>query len=182
MTLYEIENTLKTAKFARDVKRYLHLIDNLYKIDTTKDLIFQRIYNGFFQLRRNEAYRVKHFEFLERNKHNVNISFQTILQFLSSIQNSIEASFATKMLSTINPNMPVWDRKVLIKLSLKKPNANSPTRLQETLQTYDNICKWYKEFFNLKTCNQWLNLFDKYHPNTKINPVKKVDFILWQMD
>jgi len=180
MDLLEIEKTMQSAKFARDVKRYKHLIEHLHKVDVSKDSTFQRIYNGFFQLRRNETYRIKHFTFLEEHKADTDITFETILKFLSSIENKVEASFATKMLSTINPNMPVWDRKVLQKLSLKKPKANSPTRIKEVLELYEEICS--KIFTENADFKKWIDLFDKYYPNSEINPVKKIDFVLWQMD
>jgi len=178
----EVERTIQRPKFARDVKRYQHLIKNLHRVDVSTDTTFQRVYNGFFQLRRNEAYRIKHFKFLETNKSRANIELKEILVYLSSIQNSIEASFATKMLSTINPDMPVLDSKVLAKLGLKKPSANSLARIEETLQIYERICDWYREFYTKSDFTEWMGLFDKYFPNSGINPVKKIDFILWQMD
>ena len=180
--LVDVEKTMLTKKFARDVKRYQHLIENLHKVDVSKDEVFQRIYNGFFQLRRNDAYRAKHYEFLERNKANDTIEFKEILVFLSSIQNSVEASFATKMLSIIRPKAPVWDSKVLDKLNLKKPKINSPRRIEETFEVYERICAWYEDFFARAQFKEWIELFDKHYPNSGIDSVKKVDFVLWQMD
>jgi len=173
---------MQTKKFARDVGRYLHITDNLYSVDVRQDALFQTKYNGFFQLRRNLAYRTKHYEFLEKNKHNKDITFTQILIYLSSIQNSIEASFASKMLSIINVDAPVLDSKVLSKLNLKVPKIGSSDRMEQYIQLYKNIENWYENFYETQEFKDWIKLFDTYHPNTGISTAKKVDFVLWQLD
>ena len=182
MTLENIKNAMQTKKFARDVKRYIHLIENLFTVDVTTDIVFQRTYNGFFQLRRNEFYRKKHYEFLEKNKTRKDIGFSEILAYLSTIQNSIEASFASKMLSIINVDAPVLDRKVLAKLNFKLPKLSSKDRVGDTIVLYNKIENWYNDFYTTSKFKDWINLFDGFYPNTDISAAKKVDFVLWQLD
>jgi len=178
----KINETMQKSRFIKMVARYQHLISNLHVIDISKCETFQRTYNCFFQLRRNENYRRQHFEFMEANKFNKQISFKIILNHLSNIQNTVEASFASKMLSIINPDMPVLDSKVLQKLSLKKPSPISPKKIDETIQLYDKICDWYKAFKNTNQYTQWIKLFNQHFPNSGISDVKKIDFVLWQLD
>jgi len=182
MDLAEVERTMRAPRFARDLKRYQHLVLNLHKVDVSKCVVFQKTYNGFFQVRRcREKWLPKHYEYLEKNKTNSSITFSEILKALSSMGKGVEASFASKMLSIINPEMPVLDSKVLDKLSLKLPKRDSSTRFEEILVVYEKICAWYKDFFKRPESKAWIDLFDKHYPNSGINPVKKVDFVLWQM-
>jgi len=118
---------------------------------------------------------------MEANKARTGITFAEILAHLSAIQGSVEASFASKMLSIINPEMPVLDSMVLYKLGLKKPSPKSPSRMDETVVVYHKICEWYTNFFGKEDFTKWIALFDEHFPNSGISDVKKVDFVLWQM-
>jgi len=180
--LTKVAQTMQRPRFAKMVARYQFLMQNLHCVDISKHELFQITYNAFFQLRRNQYYREKHFNYLEKHKSNTNINFKEILEYLSSIQNSIEASFASKMLSIINPSMPVLDSKVLHKLGLKKPSINCPDRINESVLLYEKICEWYKDFWQTENFKECMDLFDSCFPNSCISDEKKVDFILWQMD
>ncbi|MCL2570577.1 MAG: hypothetical protein FWE16_05255 [Firmicutes bacterium] len=182
LDIEKIKETMQKPRFSKMVARYQFLIENLHKVDISKHEVFQRTYNCFFQLRRNEEYRRQHFAFMEKHKANKSIRFQEILIFLSGIQDTVEASFASKMLSIINPDMPVLDSKVLFKLGLKKPAADCPTKLQDTVELYNKICEWYTEFYCKADFKNWIKLFDGYYQNSGISAAKKVDFVLWQMD
>ncbi|MCL2822165.1 MAG: hypothetical protein FWD86_03075, partial [Firmicutes bacterium] len=159
--IFQVENTIKSVRFSKYVKRYQYLMSNLFCVDVSSCQEFQKTYNCFFQLRRNLDYRRIHFDFLQQNKSNGNIDFEQILIFLSAIQGSMEASFATKMLSIINTDMPVWDSKVIAKLnsgiydecknavmdklSLTHPPKSSPSRTKDAVALYKEICRWNVE-------------------------------------
>jgi len=175
----KIKEAMRTPRFIKMVARYQFLMDNLYSVDVSNHADFQRTYNCFFQLRRNERYRTQHFNFLEDHKANKQMAFQQILRFLSSVSDTVEASFASKMLSIINPDMPVLDSKVLNKLKIKKPPGSSQ---QGVVGIYSEICDWYDGFKKTQAYTEWIDLFNEHFPNSGISPAKKIDFILWQLD
>ena len=169
---------MQKPRFVKMVGRYQFLMENLYRVNVSTHEDFQRTYNCFFQLRRNKEYRVKHFEFLEQNKGSKVIGFHEILIFLSGIEGKVEASFASKMLSIINPNMPVLDSKVLEKLGIKKRVGSN---INDVVMIYNKICEWYDGFYKTSEYHQWITLFDEMFPNSGISSAKKIDFILWQV-
>ena len=179
MELSEIKKTMRTSRFVKMVARYQFLIANLHTVDISGHADFQRTYNCFFQLRRNVEYRKRHFDFMQKHKANTSITFGEVLEFLSSIAGTVEASFASKMLSIIDPEMPVLDSKVLQKLGLKKRTGCDQA---EAVRIYDRICDWYSGFMGTKECAEWIDLFNRHFPNSGISNVKKIDFVLWQMD
>ena len=55
----------------------------------------------------------------------------------------VEASFASKMLASIDENMPIWDSKVLDRIGIKSSNKRGQQKLEETIELYDVIVQWY---------------------------------------
>ena len=97
------------------------------------------------------------------------------MTYLYQETGSIHASFSSKLLATVNPNMPIWDKFVLQNLGLRTPYSYEKGRLQKTIQLYQKICDWYKTDEAIKK----LAVFNQQFPGTNITDVKKIDFILW---
>ena len=57
----------------------------------------------------------------------------------------VEASFASKMLASIEDDMPIWDSKVLDRIGIKPSNKRGQQKLVETIELYDVIVKWYRD-------------------------------------
>ena len=99
--------------------KYKYIKENLYKCDVSKDPVFQKKFNSFYRVRRDEKWRKKFYNYFEKNKNNTNIGFETILKDLLLETGNIEASFSSKMLSLINNDMPIWDQYVLKNMGLE---------------------------------------------------------------
>jgi hypothetical protein len=95
----------------------------------------------------------------------------------------LEASFASKLLATINPNLPVWDKHVLRNADLKDPAwcKDWETRVKKADTVYQQLIKKYADFVHGEEGKRWIQLFDERYPKTNITPVKKIDFISWQL-
>ncbi len=84
------------------------------------------------------------------------------------------------MLATINPEMPIWDSKVLNCLGLE--NAwNSRHTVENAINIYNQILEWYKEYLKTEEAKHNIKVFDTWFPeySKKISDVKKIDYILW---
>jgi hypothetical protein len=94
----------------------------------------------------------------------------------------LDASFASKLLATINPNLPVWDQFILKHFCLKKPstNPNQEARILQANTIYEELIRKYKDFLAGEASKTWIKLFDEYYPSYKITPIKKIDLIIWQ--
>lgn len=149
--------------------------------DVSKNLDFQRMYDGFYRVRRNEEWRKYYFKLMQEMR-NKDVSFGDILTLINEETGRIEASFASKLLATINPNYPIWDQYVLANIGLEATPQymSNDIRLEASIEIYDEICDWYKERINSDEGKAEIEFFDSKFPKFKwISNIKKIDFLLW---
>lgn len=155
-------------------------MDLYWKVSVVDDNDFQRLFKGYYRIRqRPAAWYAQYFRMLEQLK-TTNRSFREVLQELYERTGRLEVSFASKMLATRNPELPVIDRWVLDNLQLRLPGYLEQDRVQKVVQLYDRIVTWYHEFLKTPTGKQALRMFDNLISHCDITAVKKIDFILWQ--
>ena len=152
------------------------------KVDVSRDEDFQRIFNGFYMVRRNAEWRDVYYRLFEEMKQAAPAEFDVILDEMYQLTGNVEASFSSKMLATLRPEMPIWDKYVVQNLGLKVPTQNDPKRLQKTKELYAEIVQWYAEFMKTENAVQCLKKFDEVLPDyTWLSDVKKIDFYLWSI-
>ena len=158
------------------IEKYNWIMKRVHETDVSSDADFQKAFNGFYRMRQRPAsFYTSYYTYLEKNKNNQDLSFEDIVTYLYQETGSIHASFSSKLLATVNPDMPIWDKFVLQNLGLRTPYSYEKDRLQKTIQMYQKICDWYKTGEAIKK----LAVFNQQFPGTNITDVKKIDFILW---
>ncbi len=169
-------------KIREGLKKYKWLKNNFNKVNVETDPEFQRLYNGFYKIRQKpkEFYTVFYSK-LESSKKEKPTFTDVLIYFRKNLpSHSLEASFSSKLVATLDPNLPVWDTEVLRNLKLKKPYAKDKDRLRKTIELYNKIKDWYVEHLNSKEGKAKLLEFDRRFPNSGISDIKKIDLILWQ--
>lgn len=161
--------------------KYNYIKENIYKCDVSNDIDFQTKFNSFYHVRRNKKWRNVFFNYFEKVKLNKNITFEEILKYMyeNTEDHNIEASFCSKMLSTINPNMPIWDQFVLDNLKLKVDGKTKEDRLKNTIETYYKILKIEQEKLKDKNIQNSIKEFREYFPEYNLSDIKMLDYILW---
>lgn len=178
----DAENTLKqqiTKHF--EIEKYLYLIDGLKTVDVSKDKTYQTAYDYFWNVRRNEKWRNGYFKILQLIKTKEKPVFSEIVEQVSNLSiNAIEPSFSSKILATIDPNMPIWDSRVLNKLHLQTTWEGDKT-IENAIEMYGKIVKWYEDYLKKPEARENILIFDSYLPEYKdrITDVKKIDYLLW---
>ena len=158
------------------IDKYHRIMKRVHEVDVSTDMEFQRFFNGFYRMRQRSADFYKcYYCFLEANKCNPSLTYEEVITHLYQETGSIHASFSSKLLATVNPNMPIWDKFVLQNLGLRTPYYYEKDRLQKTIQLYQQICDWYQT----EEAIQKLQLFNELFPDVDISNVKKIDFVLW---
>ena len=141
---------------------------------------FQKKYDAFYRVRRDEAWRKEYFCLMAAYGKRGNASFGEILLRLHQATGQIEASFASKMLATLDPDMPIWDSKVLAALQLRLVGSNPNIRFSNAVVLYERICKWYQDYLKTDEAAVMSQKFDDAFPEFRtMSPTKKIDFILW---
>ena len=160
--------------------RYAYIMNRFNTTDVSSDADFQRTFNGFYRVRRNEQWRSAYYNLFEQAKTNP-LSFADIINYMCENTGNIEPSFSSKMLATVCPDKPIWDKYVLQNLNLELKGKSKSEKLENAIALYDEIEKWYRSFMETGEAPKWIEAFDLAWPDYRnISNIKKVDFILWQ--
>ncbi len=140
---------------------------------------FQRAFNGYYRIRRNEAWR-NHYYALFLRARTEGFDFSQIITALFQATGNVEASFSSKMLATIDPEKPIWDQYVLQNLGLELTGKTQEEKLKNAISLYGAIEKWYLDYLTTDEARENLEAFDLLLPEYKwISDVKKIDCLLW---
>ena len=164
----------------KDLENYSFIIDACRGTNVACDDVFQRKFTYFYRVRRNNAWRLAYYNLFESSKDNRSVSFD-ILRAIYRSTGRIEASFASKMLATLKPEMPIWDSIVLSKLGMKPcQSQDKEKRLQITVAIYDDIVAWYEAFNRTPEAQRFIEAFDHAFPEfSNFSKMKKIDFLIW---
>ena len=159
--------------------RYAFILKRAQEADVSKDEEFQRVYNAFYRVRKNAAWRAQYYAFFKEVK-NHNLDYRDILRYLYMASGNVEASFASKMAATLNPESPIIDQYVLQNLGISITGTGKEARLKSALQAYTQLRAWYGEYLSTQEAKDNIAMFDKMLPSyTWISDVKKIDYLLW---
>lgn len=172
-----VQNLVSKALNIKDYEKIIKIFD---KKDISLDGDFQKTFNGFYRVRRNDNWRKSYYAYFENNKLRKDITFEEILYHLYDVTGQIEHSFSSKMLATINPDMPIWDVYVLNHIGLELSGKTKEEQLKNRVELYNEIILWYDNFLKTGEAHQTISLFDSIMPNYKwLTPIKKIDYIIW---
>lgn len=167
---------------ALGLDQYQVIMSKAQQVDVSADAAFQQSFNGYYRIRRNAPWRESYYRLFEHLKHAEQVTFDGILDALYAQTGNVEASFSSKMLATLRPEMPIWDQYVVRNLGLKVPSATDPQRLDQVKALYASLVRWYEEFLTTDNAKVCLNKFDEMLPDyTWVSDVKKIDSYLWSI-
>lgn len=167
----------------KSFQRYLEIEKRVFETDVAADPDFQRLFSGFYRVRRNKKWRTAYFALFEQMKKADKLSFSAVATALFKETGRVEASFSSKMLATIDPGFPIWDKYVLLNLGLKVPPRTGAEKLAAVIGLYDRMADWYADFLKTEDARRLLTLFDEKYPDLKrkLSAVKKIDFFIWSI-
>lgn len=179
-------NRVNWENLEKGLIKYNQIMDAFISYDSQRqDEIsvrnFQKMFNGFYRIRRNSVWQKSFYKLLEDNKSNLNISFNAVLSDILKETGQIEASFCSKLIATINPDRPIWDSIVLKNLGKKIPNANAKNRKEMIISLYNELVTYYNELLSQPEIEECLIAFDKRFQISSLSRLKKIDLILWQI-
>ena len=119
------------------------------------------------------------------------VIYEETLRRFQPISNRVEASFTSKLLATVNPNIVVWDSNVLSHLD----NVKVPYTLKDKNEQIKRTVSSYKDLINIinelkkNEGKMFIEVFDKTlesvklestYPLSKVTSTKKIDFVLFR--
>ena len=176
---------------------------DLYKktLDLNRNIVedvgYQRNFTNYYRVRRDAQWLREFYTYFESQKNNEDITFEEILRYLSNVEHTVkktaknpmgkaktvDASFASKMLATINTNHPIWDSQVLRFLGIKiNDGLNYDDKIEECIKIYQEIEERVAIFKSTEEGKRCIEVFDKTFPScTDFSDYKKIDFYLWNL-
>ena len=188
MILRSLEKDLETV-LARirpaQLERYWTLCDDLWRTNVAPDREYQRTFNAFFRMqRRSEDWYQYYFGLLESKKRDVSVTFQGVIEQIYADTCRVEPSFSSKLVATIRPDKPVYDKYVMVNLCLKIPGAHKrpEDRLVGLVAMYASLEEKVDALVKDEIFKTMLKpAFDRrFGAFTGFTDVKKLDFLLWQ--
>ncbi|HNY35979.1 MAG TPA: hypothetical protein PLD14_01695 [Candidatus Pacearchaeota archaeon] len=162
------------------LEQYLWIQNEITKRNVSIDREFQRRFNGFYRVRRNSDWQKDFYQLMESSK-NKNVSFGEVLDEMYKRTGKMEASFVSKLIATINPEMPIIDKIVFDNLGLTLPSTGIKNRDLIIKGQYQTLINELCFFLQTENGKYLIEQFIKRYPETEISKIKMLDFVIWQI-
>lgn len=166
------------------LRRYDYLQRRLAPTNVAVDSEYRRTFNGYYKMqRRSKDWYDYFFGLLEAKKNSPTATFEDILTEVYRMKRRIEASFCSKLLATIQPDKPVYDKHVRenLQLDIPKPTDSADRRLDGFISMYARLEEQIEHLIRLQKFQALRDAFDRAFPAyTHFSDVKKLDLLLWQ--
>lgn len=173
---------LAKPKMRIGIERYQFIMEKVRQIDVSSDEGFQKTYENFYTLGRYpKEFRRNYFAYMERGK-GAKPSFEETLSYFLKY-GTLEVSFSSKLVHTLDPEQPIWDRNVTDKhFGYKIPAYGTKDRDKKILDRYGRYKTDFLKYMVSDDGKAVIRAFDEAFPKTGFTDLKKVDFVLWLDD
>lgn len=163
------------------IQRYLEIMELFPTVDVSGNSDFQRKFNRFYRVRQRPVqWYQTYYAFMEQAK-TQKPTFEDALDHFHSTLNRCEASFTSKLIATVDPIQPVWDKYVLLNAEIPPPKYTSKNKIEQSKAAYSQLQQWYQKILVTVTGQLIVETFNEMVDNFElITDLKKVDFVLWQ--
>ncbi len=166
------------------LSRYDYLQRSLLTTNVVEDSSYRVTFNGYYRMqRRRQDWYDFFFSRSSSEKRNGTVTFSDVLEEIYRSTGRVEAAFGSKLIATIRPEMPVYDKFVRENLSLcvPKQHESAPVRVQKYIGVYGGLQAQMNELVQSDAFQHLRVRFDRKFPAfVHFTDVKKLDLLLWQ--
>jgi hypothetical protein len=131
-------------------------------------------------VRRTHAWQDRFYALMEQFK-GTDARFPDVFDALCCATGRYEASFASKLLATLNPQMPIMDVFVRKHLGLLLPRSGTRhMRMARIRAIYACLQASVADYLTTETGKYLVQRFREMYPDLTISEVKMLDFVLWR--
>lgn len=160
--------------------KYLWIQSKVDTVDIETDREFQKRFNGFYRVRRNNSWQAIFYKIFKEVKSSNDLGFSNVLEALEKKTGQIEASFSSKLIATLDQEKPVIDKFVLNNSGLKLPHAKTKDRKKKIAIVYSDLESKYREFLKSELGKELVKRFREKFPEAKVTEIKMADLVFWQ--
>lgn len=180
LILTEADVNTALPRIEAGLRKYCWIQENLHRCDVSTDEGFQTASNGFYRVRRNAEWRAHYYRLLEAAKQHP-LTFAQTLRALREKTGRLEASFASKLVATLDPEKQVVDKYVLSNFGLRLPYHHAANRETRIVEVYARLCRRYADLMRAPIARVIYRRFAEAYPWAGITDLKKIDLVLWQV-
>jgi len=188
-----VQALLNTINRNADVDPYLWLLGELQNRNVAQDQEYQRVYRRYWQLnpaRLSEAYLAAYFGHLEQLKAQPQqVMAEAVARHLLPIpthgngRQSLQFSFASKLVHMLNPEQPVYDSMVesFFFLPPGRANENTEQKIARLLASYQFLHAEYGRVLEQGLLAQAINQFRAhFEVPVAYTDRKIIDTLIWK--
>jgi hypothetical protein len=176
LTKKEIDAAL--PKLNKAVEIYLQLQNDLRRLDVSTNRQFQKTFSGYYRVRRDPEWQKYFFGLLQKHKHS-KVDFESVLVELHKATGKMEASFVSKLVGSIRPELPIIDSIVLGHLALELPSDGTENRAAAISSIHKNLINEFSDFLKTDDGKYLTARFKRAYPAANLTDEKMLDFVLW---
>jgi len=188
-----IERIIASVDRKLDIDTYLDLLRRFGRVDVAQDPKFQsayKIYWGLTTARLSKAFCAAYFELMEGLKGKPAPYIREVVLHLYQIsthksgKKSLQFSFASKLIHTIQPHRPIYDSMVVSFYRFKVPNPTKSfdARLRSLLSSYDFLCTEYENVLRDGLLQQSITRFrHEFSVPDEYTDEKIIDTLIWRI-
>lgn len=160
--------------------------------DVTLAPQLQSEFRSFYQVRRDSTWQRSFFALMQQQRDSP-LGFKGTLLSLAQSVGQCEASFASKLTATLDPQSPVIDSRVMAVLRMHLPNRAPQSggwrllrtgpldhRIQNALALYECLVDTVRCISRAPSFDALVARFDRKFPEASLTTAKKIDLILWR--
>lgn len=170
------------------VEVYKFLKDEFQKENVKENYLFQFVFRSFYRLDNaglTDEFKTTYFELLEYYRNQSIIDIKEVLEKFyvkknHKGQSTLQFSFVTKLLNTINDSIPIYDSQVSKLFSMSRPTCKDFAKSIDTYLDYlETIQVAYNKIINDNLLPESISLFNTKFKDNNLSDIKKIDFIFW---
>lgn len=167
---------------------YEYIQEQFESSNVVDNHLFQFVYRSFYRIDNaglTTEFKKEYFKILEATRGDKDVCFQDVVRRLYEIpntkqQNTVQFSFVTKMLHTINNENPIYDSEIARIFNFKTISVpDYSKKIDIYSHRYDLIKSIYYKIINNHLLENIHLEFDSKFGHNNLKSMKKLDFIFW---
>jgi hypothetical protein len=170
------------------VRVYLFLKDEYKKGDVKNNTLFQFVFKSFYKLNiagLGEDLPTYFFKLLANKKDDLEyilLELYEIPTLNAKNKNTIQFSFATKLLHTLDNNKPIFDSEVSDVIDKRRTGRTKEEKIKSCIEIYKGMRPLYLRLLESKVKEVIEKFRIKFEVDeSKISDIKALDFIIWSL-
>ena len=170
------------------VATYRSICAGIVGVDLREDLAepLRRQFNGYYGVRRNVVWRERfydRFETAKSSKKSGRALFAEVIEGIHDDTGRVEASFASKLVATLRPDVPIIDSVVRKWLSTQGTTPPFKGGAEGVTAYYAWLCDVMQDLSQSPEAQDWGVVFEVAFPTAEgqvaIPAMKQLDFLIW---